>query len=378
VEIQYSPLDRWLRSELHALVQKVTDALETYDVLGATRPIATFVDQLSNWYLRRSRRRFWKSESDGDKNAAYATLYEALVTLSKLLSPTMPFLADALYQNLVRAVDPEAAESVHLTDWPEYTPALVNDDLNREMALVMRLASLGHAARNQAALKVRQPLAEVAFSVGNPEEAHALERYGDLLADELNVKKVRLLGSTGEVVSYTLKSLPKQLGQRFKGLFPKVAQAVSGLEPVQAAQSLLNGKPVQVEVDGETLEIQPDEVEVRAEAHPGLVVASDGPYLAALDTILTPELVQEGQAREFVRRVQDLRKQADFDIADRIRLYVQATPGLAQAIRLHQEYITGETLTRQLVFAAPPEGAPTTSVELDGEQVTFGVEKYDG
>jgi isoleucyl-tRNA synthetase len=253
----------------------------------------------------------------------------------------------------------------------------VNDDLNREMALVMRLASLGHSARNQAALKVRQPLAEVAFSVGNPEEAHALERYSDLLTDELNVKKVRLLGSAGEVVSYTLKPLPKQLGQRFKGLFPRVASAISGLDPVPAAQSLLSGKPVQVEVDGVTLDIQPEEVEVRAEARPGLVVNSDGPYLAALDTILTPELVQEGMAREFVRRVQDLRKQADFDIADRIRLYVQATPGLADAILLFQEYITGETLARELVSAPPPAGAPTASLELDGEMVTFGVLKYE-
>ncbi len=375
---EYSDLDRWLLSELHALVRDVTQALEVYDVTGATRPIQTFVDDLSKWFLRRSRRRFWKSESDGDKNAAYATLYEALVTVSKLLSPTMPFLADALYQNLVRSLDPDAAESVHLTDWPEYTPALVNDVLNREMALVMRLASLGHSARNQAGLKVRQPLAEVAFSVGNPEEAHALERYGDLLADELNVKKVRLLGSTGEVVSYTLKSLPKQLGQRFKGLFPKVAGAISELEPVQAAQSLLSGKPVQVQVDGELLDIQPEEVEVRAEAHPGLVVASDGPYLAALDTILTPELVQEGLAREFVRRVQDLRKQADFDISDRIRLFVQATPGLMGAVETYREYITGETLTRELVSGAPPEGAVATNLELDGEQVTFGVVKYEG
>jgi isoleucyl-tRNA synthetase len=376
-DYEYSDLDRWLLSELHALVRDVTQALEVYDVTGATRPIQSFVDDLSKWFLRRSRRRFWKSESDGDKNAAYATLYEALVTLSKLLSPTMPFLADALFQNLVRSVDAEAAESVHLTDWPEYVPALVNDDLNREMALVMRLASLGHSARNQAALKVRQPLAEVAFSVGNPEEAHALERYSDLLTDELNVKKVRLLGSAGEVVSYTLKPLPKQLGQRFKGLFPRVASAISGLDPVPAAQSLLSGKPVQVEVDGVTLDIQPEEVEVRAEARPGLVVNSDGPYLAALDTILTPELVQEGMAREFVRRVQDLRKQADFDIADRIRLYVQATPGLADAILLFQEYITGETLARELVSAPPPAGAPTASLELDGEMVTFGVLKYE-
>jgi isoleucyl-tRNA synthetase len=189
VKPEYSDLDRWLRSTLHALVRDVTQALENYDVLGATRPIEAFVDQLSNWYLRRSRRRFWKSESDGDKQAAYATLYEALVTISRLLAPSMPFLAEELYQNLVRKVDKNAAESVHLSEWPEWDAALVDDKLNRDMVLVMKLASVGHAARNKANRKVRQPLSEVAFSVGNAEEMQVIQAYADILADELNVKK---------------------------------------------------------------------------------------------------------------------------------------------------------------------------------------------
>jgi isoleucyl-tRNA synthetase len=367
-------LDRWLRSELHSLVRDVTAALEAYDVTGATRPLQVFVDNLSKWYLRRSRRRFWKSGGDADKQSAYATLYEVLLTLSKLLAPTMPFLAEELYQNLARAVDPGAAESVHLSDWPAYDPAAIDERLNREMELAMKLASLGHAARNQAQIKVRQPLAEVAFSVSNQDEAQALQAYAGLLTDELNVKKVSLLGSAGEAVSYSLKPLPKQLGQKYKGLFPKVSQAILALDASVAGPALLSGASVRASVEGIALEIQPDEVEVRAEARQGLVVASEGAYLAALHTELTPELVEEGLAREFVRRVQDLRKQAEFDISDRIRLYLEASPALEAAIRKQQGYVLGETLTVEWL-AARPEGGASSEAEFDGERVAFTIVK---
>jgi isoleucyl-tRNA synthetase len=228
----------------------------------------------------------------------------------------------------------------------------------------MRLASLGHAARNQAALKVRQPLSEVAFSVSNPKEAQTLEQYADLLADELNVKNVRALGSAGEAVSYSLNPLPKQLGQKYKGNFPAVRSAILALDAEQAGRALLDDIPVQVEVGGETLEIVPGEVEVRAEARSGLVVASEGAYLAALKTDLTPELVREGLAREFVRRVQDLRKQAGFDIADRIHLSVSASPALAEAIRVHRDYIMGETLTVELKLSDPQAGATSAGLRV--------------
>ena len=195
-KIEYSPLDMWLRSALHTLVRDVTNAYENYDSLGATRPIDTFVDQLSNWFLRRSRRRFWKSESDGDKAAAYATLYEALVTISKLLAPAMPFIADELYQNLVRSFEPDAPVSVHLADWPTYDETLIDEKLNREMTLVMKLASLALAARNKARRTVRQPLQEAAFAIGNAEDQDVVTKYADLLEDELNVKHVRTPASS--------------------------------------------------------------------------------------------------------------------------------------------------------------------------------------
>jgi isoleucyl-tRNA synthetase len=366
-------LDRWLLSELNALVRQVTEALDNYDVTGATRPIQAFVDDLSKWYLRRSRRRFWKSAADADKESAYHTLYQTLVTLSKLLAPTMPFLAEALHQNLARTVDSEAPESVHLADWPGYDPGQIDEALNDEMRLVMRLASLGHAARDKAGIKVRQPLAEAAFSVARPDEAQAVERHADLLADELNVKRVRLLRSADEAISYRLKPLPKQLGQKYKSLFPRLAQAIQELDPTQTARSLLAGQAVQVQVDGQSYEIQPDEVEVHVEAHAGLAVAAESAYMAALHTELTPALAREGLAREFVRRVQDLRKQADLEVADRIRLFVTSTPDLASAIRAHREYIMGETLALELNAAEPPSDAALAEAWFDGQWMKVGL-----
>ena len=248
------------------------------------------------------------------------------------------------------------------------------------MQSIMKLASLGHSARNQAAIKVRQPLAEVAFSVSSQDEVRALENYADLLVDELNVKQVRALGSTGEAVSYSIKPLPKQLGQKYKSLFPKVSAAIRALqahEAEAAALTLLSGQSVRVTVEGINLDIQPDEVEVHAEARSGLVVASEGAYLAALKTDLTPELVREGFAREFVRRVQDLRKQAGFDIADRIRLFAVATPDLSQAIQEHRQYIMAETLASEFHLQAPPEQAIKLSVNFDQEEATIGVQKVE-
>ena len=368
-------LDRWLLSELNALVRDVTNAYEHYDVPGATRPIEAFVEKMSTWYLRRSRRRFWKSGSDADKQAAYSTLYLALVTLSKLIAPAMPFLADELYRNLVGSVDESAPESVHLTDWPKYNEALVDETLNRDMALVMRLVSLGHAARQKANRKVRQPLKEAAFSLGNVAERPAVQAFADLIEDELNVKGVRLLDASTEAVSHSIKPLPKQLGQKYGSRFPALQKAILAMNAEEAAQSLLNSGSVKVMVDGQPYEILPDEVEVRAQAKKGFAIAEEEAYVAALVTDLTPELVQEGQAREFVRRVQDLRKSANLDVADRIRLFVQASDVLRAAVEAYREYITTETLALSLEFNDLPAGAPSAKDEFDGEKVSVALLK---
>jgi isoleucyl-tRNA synthetase len=375
IETEYSDLDKWLLSSLHVLVRDVTEAFEKYDVLGTTRPIEKFVDQLSNWYLRRSRRRYWKTESDSDKAAAYATLYEALKTLAFLLAPTMPFMAEELYQNLVLNVNPDAPMSVHLAEWPEYDPDVIDEKLNQDMATVMKLASLGHSARNAENLKVRQPLAEAAFVVGNAQEQGVVSEYADLLEDELNVKSVSLLGSASEAVSFSLNPLPKQLGQRFQALFPKVRQTLLQLPADESARKLLDGESLTIEVDGESYEITPEEVEVRAESKEGYAVASEGAYLAALVTELSPELVNEGLVREFVRRVQSLRKDADLDIADRIHLYYSASERLTNAIEAFESYIKEETLTKEITQGVIPEDLPFLQDEFDGQSVRICIEK---
>ncbi len=373
--VQYSKLDKWLLAELNGLVRDVTQALETYDVLGATRPIETFVDHLSNWYLRRSRRRFWKSGSDADKEAAYSTLYEALATLSKLLAPSMPFIADELYRNLVLSVEPEAPKSVHMADWPDFNPDWLNDELVADMNLVMKLVSLGHAARNKSKIKVRQPLQEAAFAVSNLHDSKVVEEYAELLKDELNVKNVRSLSAASEAAAYELVPLPKQLGQKYKDQYPAIRSAILAQNAEKSATALLNGEGLKISVDGTELEILPEEVEVRMQAKQGFEVASEGAYLAALVTTLNDELVDEGLMREFVRRVQEARKQADFEIADRIKLVYSCSPKLKKAIEGFREYIQDETLAVELEGDKTPNTLPNMSDEFDGESLTIWLEK---
>lgn len=366
-------LDRWLLSELNVLVRDVTKAYDEYDVTNATRPVEKFVETLSTWYVRRSRRRFWKNDSPADKQAAYSTLYTTLVTVAKLIAPAMPFLAEEIYQNLVRSIDETAPESVHIAEWPQVMEEFIDESLNKEMQLVMKLVSLGHSARQKANRKVRQPLAEAAFSVGNPSERNALMKNVDVIQDELNVKRVRLLDTATEAVSHTVKPLPKQLGQKYGNKFPVLQKAILALNPEEVASTLQEGNPVEVHLDGETYKILSDEVEVKALAKEGFAVAEEGAYVAALVTELTPELVAEGLAREFVRRVQDLRKTADLDVADRIELFVEASVGLKSAIEAHKDYITGETLTTKLSFENPPAQAAVVEDEFEGEKVKVGL-----
>ena len=368
-------LDRWLLSELNVLVRDVTKAYEEYDVLNATRPIEKFVENLSTWYVRRSRRRFWKNDSDTDKQAAYSTLYTALTTLAKLIAPSMPFLAEELYQNLVRSVDETAPESVHLAEWPKVMDEFIDESLNRDMEIIVKVVSLGHSARQKANRKVRQPLAEAAFSVGNPTERKALMNNMDVIADELNVKRVRLLDASTEALTHTVKPLPKQLGQKYGNKFPAIQKAIRAMNAEEAAGILQSGHPLKVTAGGEAYDILPDEVEVKAMAKEGFAVAEEGAYVAALVTDLTPELISEGLAREFVRRVQDLRKSAGLDVADRVELFVEASTGLRSAVEAHEIYIKAETLATKLSFESPPKEASIVEDGFDGEKVKVGLVK---
>jgi len=374
----YSELDNWILARMKETIVEVTDRLNRYEPHTATASVSRFVDHLSNWYLRRSRGRFWakagsNEETDADKNAAYATLYSVLTTLIRLLAPFMPFVTEAMYQNLVRPFDDSAPESIHHTLWPDVKPEDVDSALTKEMDLVLRLVSLGHAARNKSGIKVRQPLAEAAFAVGTSAERGAVERHAGLFEDELNVKSIRMLESGAEVVTYALNPLPKQLGQKYGSRFPAIRKAVLALNSTDAADTLLAGESLQIDVEGEMFEILPDEVQVRVDAREGYSAASESGYVVALETELSDELVYEGLAREVVRRIQDLRKQADLQIDDQIRVTYQASSRLDRAIELNREYIMGETLAVELQSSGMNAGAQAGH-SFDGEDLKVGLE----
>jgi isoleucyl-tRNA synthetase len=368
-----STLDRWILSELSLLVERVDKSLEEYDVTGAARPIARFVDDLSNWYVRRSRRRFWKSESDADKEAAYYTLYTCLTKLAGLLAPFTPFLADALYQNLVRSVRPDAPESVHLTGFPVADKGLVDMEIVQDTRLVMRLASLGHAARNVAGVKVRQPLAQAVVAVREAAEKESLQRVAGQLADELNVKEVVVLDDVMQVASYVVTAVPALLGKKYGARFPAVREALGALDPAAVALAAAQGEGVAVTVDGEELTLLPEEVAVQVEAKEGYALAEEAGYLAAVTTVLSRELVVEGLAREVVRRIQTMRKEADFRIEDTIKTYYQAEGELAEVFQTWGEYIRAETLSTELISGEPPEQAHAEAFQIAGQSLRLGV-----
>jgi isoleucyl-tRNA synthetase len=371
VKISPSLLDRWILSRMNEVNREVTDYLESYEPNMATAAVNHYIDHLSNWYLRRSRRRFWteagaSKEANADKNAAYDTLYRVLVNLSRLLAPFVPFVSEVMHQNLTRSVDTGAPESVHHCEWP--ASESVDEVLNEEMALILRLVSLGHAARNKANRKLRQPLLEIAFAVGLDKEREIVMRYSDIISSELNVKSVRLLDVTTEVVSYQLKPLPKQLGQKYGRRFPEIRDAILSLDPRTASTQLQVGESVEVSVNGDKFDISPEEVEVIVEAREGFSTASEGSYLAALTTELTHELELEGLAREFVRRLQNLRKSADLNVSDRIEVQYSSSELMAEAVEFHKMYISEETLAESLKQVKKPSGN-------FHENYTFGDEK---
>ena len=366
-------LDRWVLSELNLLVRNVTEAMETYDVLGATRPIAEFVDSVSNWYVRLSRRRFW----DGDA-AALSTLHEVLVTVAHLLAPTTPFVADEIYQNLVqgsRKAGEQGADSVHLSSWPKVNTALIDEQLSVDMALAQKVTSLAHAARQNANLKVRQPLAEVVVRTRNADEEASLQRLSQLVLDELNVKSMKFTQASGDLVDVVVFPYPKQLGQKYGKGYPKIRAAMTTLDQAELAARFQAGETVEVNAEGESFAIAPEDVDVRVSPRSGFSVAEANGYFVAVTTTVSKELEVEGNARELVRRIQQLRKDAGLEISDRIVLALSGPSLVNDVVSLWGSYIKDETLAVEMSQSAPDEGMATVSFELGDGEVTVGLRK---
>ncbi len=360
-----SLLDRWVISRTNQLVAEVRDRLDAYDPDGAAKAIERFVvEELSNWYIRRNRRRFWKSEADRDKAAAYHTLYECLVTVTRLLTPFIPFLTETIYQNLVRSVDTSAPVSVHLTDYPATNDSLIDEDLARDMAAVIEVVSVGRAARTEAGVKVRQPLPAVLVASRDPATMAAIVRFKDQILDELNVKDVLPLTDRDGVVSYDIRPNLKLLGPKYGKRLGALRQALESAPPSSVAASVEAGEPITLLLnDGSSVELEPSEILVDLRKRAGYAAAQGPSTTVALDTSLTPELIQEGLARDFVRGVQDARKNAAYRIEQTIGVSYEADPEVIAAITAHDPYVRAEILAVRL----DPQGETGFSDAIESE-----------
>jgi len=365
-------LDSWILARLNQVVERVGASITASDPLSASIVAEAFLDDLTNWYVRRSRRRFWKSEHDADKNTAYATLYHVLVKFAKTLAPFIPFITEVMYQNLVLSVTADAYESIHHTAWPQSDPATTDEELIEQMSLARRVASLGLSARANANLKVRQPLTKVLVHAG---KASLRAELVDIVVDELNVKAFEFVEQEGALVQYKVLPDNKLLGPKFGARFPQVKAALAQADPVKVAASVHDGLPITLDLAGEKVELAPETILVSTEPLPGLAVAADKYITVGVDATLTPELKSEGLAREIVRRVQDMRKKAGFNIEDRITTCYQAQGELAKVFTTWGKYIKSETLTTQLLDAPPVEASYVEEHKLEGETLVLAVKQ---
>jgi isoleucyl-tRNA synthetase len=368
-------LDRWILARLNQITVKVTDALEQTDSLAATDAVEAFLDDLSNWYVRRSRRRFWRGQLDADKQAAYNTLYHVLVKLGRLIAPITPFVTEVMYQNLVRNVQPSGFDSVHMTYYPEADLSAIDKPLMAQMDLARRIASLGLSARGSANVKVRQPLQRALAFVGL-QHAVLSEELAGIVKDELNVRELVLPQEEGTIVKYRILPDNKLLGPRFGKKFPALRAALSTQNASEIARRVAAEEHVTLVVEGEEVELAPNELLVQTQAAEGLAVASEEGITVAVDTTLTPELVAEGLAREFVRAVQMLRKEAGFNIEDRIETrYETESKALREMLKTHSEYVKRETLTTDLNPGGASDGYYSSVTRVEGEEVKLSIRR---
>lgn len=371
-----NPLDQWILARLNQVLQKVTDALDDSDAYTATQEFEALLDDLSNWYVRRSRRRYWKSEQDQDKDTAYATLWHLLVKMSRALAPIIPFLTEEIYQNLVFSLEPRAARSVHHTLWPEVDQKIIDDQLISQMELARQTASQGLSARSNEGLKVRQPLSRVMVYVKQG-RAELDQELIEIVTDELNIKELQFVDDPKELIRYQVFPVNRLLGPKYGSNFPRIRATLEERDPDEVAAKVKENENITLQVEGEEITLTPDEIMMRTEAAEGLSTVDSKYLTVAINTEITPELQAEGLAREVVRRVQDSRKQADFDIADRVRLYYQASPQLEAAIQAFQQYIEEETLTVEMANRKPEPDMFTNTVEFEGEELTIGLDVVD-
>ncbi|MEI7832386.1 MAG: isoleucine--tRNA ligase [bacterium] len=376
VPTELAKIDKWALSRLQLVIGEVTGHLEHYRVTEAGRAVEEFVDLLSNWYLRRNRRRFWKSEADADKQAAYYTLYTCLLTVAKLTAPFAPFISEEIYRNLTDGKG--QAESVHLAVWPVQDVSLLDTQLDTDMSVLLKTVELGRSARAESGWKIRQPLAELLVHVPGDAEKASLAQFIEVLRDELNVKDVRFLDGESGLVKYSFKPNLPVVGRKYGKLVPAMREALLSIDQ-PTAQAMVTaakaGESFPLTIAGEEMQFTGEEILIETSSPEGFAVAEDGGYVVALNTEITEELRREGLARDLVRVVQDARKDAALQISDHITLTLQLSEELATAIADNLAYLMAETLSDVVNFDDVATDSYTAKVELGGEEIVVGIAK---
>ena len=360
-------MDKWIMSKLNTLVKDVDSKLESYDITSAALKIESFTDELSNWYVRRNRARYWSQELTDDKIGAYVTLYRVLVTLAKVAAPFVPFITEEIYQNLVVNLDKDAEESIHLCTWPEVQEDAINKELEKEMDLAYTIVKLGRSARNGANIKNRQPLSEILVSV-----ASLPEYYGDIITDELNIKNIKFGADLSEHVNFELKPNLPVLGRAYGKLIPAIRKEIASKNQMELAQKLKSGNVEVINVDGTEIELNSENILVTMQGLEGYAFAGEGEIGVVLDTHITDELREEGHVREMISKIQNMRKEKGFEVADKITLYVANNEMLEAVIKKFENTIKKETLTVEVVYGK--DGVNYTETTINGEKLGMDVE----
>ena len=365
-----TPMDRWILSRLNTLTGHVEAYLDDLKMTEAGREMQDFMDDLSNWYVRRCRERYWGKDMTADKEAAYMTLYTVLKTMALISAPFTPFMSETMYQNMVRTVDKSAPESIHLCDWPKKDESFIDPELEANMAAVLDIVVLGRSARNAANIKNRQPVASMYV------QGKALpDMYVSIIADELNVKEVKFVDDASSFISYRVKPQLKTLGPRYGKLLPKINQYLAGEGVGNAVVAAHNrGESYKFDIDGTEISLAAEDVLVSTEENAGFVTVTEHDLSVVLDTNLTPELIEEGFVREIVSKVQTMRKEAGFDVVDRISAYYQTTETLAAVIEKNAAAISSSVLATALTEGAP-EGGYQKEWNVNGEKALLTVVK---
>ncbi|MBR3132599.1 MAG: isoleucine--tRNA ligase [Clostridia bacterium] len=362
-------MDKWIISKLNTLVKTVDEKLASYDITGAGKLIEDFTDELSNWYIRRNRERFWAQELSDDKISAYNTLYRVLVTLCKVSAPFIPFMTDEIYQNIVVGLDKDAKESVHLCDWPEYNVSEVDSELEKEMDLAYLIVKLGRGARNSANIKNRQPLSKMLVSTDS-----LPDYYDEIVKEELNIKEIEFGADMSEFVTYDIKPNLPVLGREYGRFIPKIKEAISSCNQFELAQKVKNGGYEVVMLDEDTeLELNSDNLLVMMQGKDGYAFNGEGELGVVLDTKLNSELIEEGYLREVLSKVQNTRKESGFEVMDRINIYVSGSEKVLDVIKKYEDKIMSDTLADSLEYKT--DGKDAQEVSINGEKVELFVEK---